>query len=49
MANTAAIRSYLAENAAEYDPRKYLGAGRDAVKRSVQAKIREFGSNGKAN
>ncbi|MFC5647891.1 class II fructose-1,6-bisphosphate aldolase [Paenibacillus solisilvae] len=48
MANTAAIRSYLAENATEYDPRTYLGAGREAVKRSVQSKIREFGSSGKA-
>lgn len=49
MANTAAIRAYLTENDSEYDPRKYLGAGREAVKRSVQAKIREFGSSGKAN
>ncbi|WP_219834177.1 class II fructose-1,6-bisphosphate aldolase [Paenibacillus sp. R14(2021)] len=46
MANTAAVRAYLAEHGDEYDPRKYLGAGRDAVKRSVRSKIREFGSSG---
>jgi fructose-bisphosphate aldolase class II len=32
---TAAVRAYLAENPAVVDPRKYLGAGRDAVAEEV--------------
>ncbi|MBR3335955.1 MAG: fructose-bisphosphate aldolase, partial [Bacillus sp. (in: Bacteria)] len=31
-----------------YDPRKFIGPGRDAIKATVIGKIREFGSNGKA-
>lgn len=32
LAMTAAIRKFMAENPKEFDPRKYLGAGRDAIK-----------------
>jgi fructose-bisphosphate aldolase class II len=48
MACTAAIRSFLNENPEAYDPRNYLVPARDAIKASVQAKIRLFGSSGKA-
>lgn len=40
LAMTAEIRRYLQENPAEFDPRKYLGPARDAIKRMVQHKIR---------
>ncbi|WP_159881262.1 class II fructose-1,6-bisphosphate aldolase [Paenibacillus puerhi] len=45
---TAAIRSYLNEHPQTYDPRHYLVPAREAIKASVQAKIRLFGSSGKA-
>jgi len=45
---TAKIREVLADNPKMYDPRKYMGPGREAIKELVKAKIREFGSNGKA-
>ena len=34
------IRKYLAENPGEFDPRKYLGAGRSAIQSMVQHKIK---------
>ncbi len=40
LAMTAAIRKVLMENPAEFDPRKYLGPGRAAIKEMVQHKIR---------
>lgn len=40
LAMTAAIRKCLAENPSEFDPRKYLGPGRDAIKQVVQHKIK---------
>ena len=40
LALTAEVRKYIAENPAEFDPRKYLGAGRDAIRDMVQHKIR---------
>ncbi|HIV79751.1 MAG TPA: class II fructose-1,6-bisphosphate aldolase [Candidatus Avanaerovorax faecigallinarum] len=40
LAMTAEIRRVFAENPAEFDPRKYLGPGRDAITRMVQHKIR---------
>lgn len=40
LAMTAAVRQYLAENPSEFDPRKYLGPGRDAIKGMVQHKIK---------
>lgn len=40
LAMTAEVRRYLIENPAEFDPRKYLGPGRDAIQRMVQHKIK---------
>ena len=45
---TKVIREVLAENPEMYDPRKYMGPGRDAIKETVIQKMREFGSSGKA-
>ncbi len=39
LAMTASIRRILTENPAEFDPRKYLGPARDAIKDMVQHKI----------
>ena len=41
LAMTAEIRKYLMENPSEFDPRKYLGPGRDAIQRMVQHKIKD--------
>ena len=40
LAMTAEIRRVLKESPAEFDPRKYLGPGRDAIVRMVQHKIK---------
>ena len=40
LAMTAEIRRVLVESPAEFDPRKYLGPGRDAITRMVQHKIK---------
>lgn len=40
LAMTAEIRRVLVENPAEFDPRKFLGPGRDAITRMVQHKIK---------
>lgn len=45
---TKKIREVLAENPEMYDPRKYMGPGRDAIKETVIGKMREFGSSQKA-
>lgn len=42
------VRQVLADNPDLYDPRKYLGPARDAIKETVKAKMREFGSSHKA-
>ncbi len=39
---TAEIRRVLTEHPEEFDPRKYLGPGRDAITRMVQHKIRDM-------
>jgi fructose-bisphosphate aldolase class II len=44
----AYVRKAFAEKPENIDPRKYLGAGRDAVAEVVRKKIQLFGSNGKA-
>jgi len=41
LAMTAEVRRVLIENPSEFDPRKYLGPGRDAITRMVQHKIRD--------
>ncbi|KMT20849.1 class II fructose-1,6-bisphosphate aldolase [Clostridium cylindrosporum] len=40
LAMTATIREYLTKNPAEFDPRKYLGPARDAIKGIVSHKIK---------
>lgn len=40
LAMTAAIRRDIIENPSNFDPRKYLGAGRTAIKEMVQHKIK---------
>ncbi|MHA6481742.1 class II fructose-bisphosphate aldolase [Paenibacillus sp. strain BS8-2] len=42
------VREVLAAKPDEYDPRKFIGPGRDAIKETVIGKIREFGSSNKA-
>ncbi|MFP5114253.1 class II fructose-bisphosphate aldolase [Bacillaceae bacterium C204] len=48
IASAKAVRETLATLTEEYDPRKYLGPAREAIKATVIGKIREFGSAGKA-
>ncbi|MCQ6281776.1 class II fructose-bisphosphate aldolase [Bacillus sp. EB600] len=48
IASAKRVREVLAANPDMYDPRKYLGPLRDAVKETVVGKIREFGSANKA-
>ena len=43
-----AIREVLSTRPGEFDPRKILGPGREAIKQTVQSKMRLFGSSGKA-
>jgi fructose-bisphosphate aldolase class II len=38
---TAEIRKFFIENPSEFDPRKYLGPGRDAITRMVRHKIKD--------
>ncbi len=45
---TRRVREVLAEKPDLYDPRKYLGPGREAIQATVEEKIREFGSAQKA-
>lgn len=40
LAMTAEVRKYIAENPAEFDPRKYLAPARDAIQQMVQHKIK---------
>jgi fructose-bisphosphate aldolase class II len=49
LAMTAAIRKVFAEKPDEFDPRKYLGPARDALKELYKHKnIHVLGSNDKA-
>ncbi|MFP7298577.1 class II fructose-bisphosphate aldolase [Neobacillus niacini] len=48
IASAKAVRETLAAKPNEYDPRKYLGPARDAIKATVIGKMREFGSSGRA-
>jgi len=48
MALTAKIRQVFAEKPAEFDPRKYLGPGREAIKDMVKHKLHILGCAGKA-
>jgi fructose-bisphosphate aldolase class II len=42
-----ALREVLVTEPEEFDPRKILGPGREAIKQTVQSKMRLFGSSGK--
>jgi fructose-bisphosphate aldolase class II len=48
IASAKAVRAALAAKPEEYDPRKYLGPARDAIRETVAGKMREFGSSGRA-
>ena len=48
LAFTATIREVLANSPREYDPRKFLGAAKDAMKEVVRSKMRLFGSSEKS-
>ena len=48
MALTAKIRQVFAEKPGEFDPRKYLGPARDAIKEMVKHKLHVLGCAGKA-
>jgi len=48
MALTAKIRQVFAEKPSEFDPRKYLGPGREAIKSMVKHKLHVLGCAGKA-
>ena len=48
MALTAKIREVFASSPAEFDPRKYLGPGREAIKDMVKHKLQILGCAGKA-
>jgi fructose-bisphosphate aldolase class II len=48
LALTAKIRQVFVEKPNEFDPRKYLGPGRDAIKAMVKHKLHVLGCSGKA-
>lgn len=49
LAMTASVRKYLVENPSQFDPRKYLGEARKAIKEMVAHKMRDvLGCAGKA-
>ncbi|RXK17575.1 class IIb fructose-bisphosphate aldolase FdaB [Macrococcus sp. DPC7161] len=48
IASAKAVRETLAANTEVYDPRKYLGPAREAIKATVKGKIQEFGTSNKA-
>jgi fructose-bisphosphate aldolase class II len=48
LALTAKIRQVFAEKPSEFDPRKYLGPGRDAIYEMVKHKLHVLGCAGKA-
>jgi fructose-bisphosphate aldolase class II len=48
LALTAKIRQVFAEKPGEFDPRKYLGPGREAIEKMVKHKLHVLGCAGKA-
>ncbi|MER3451774.1 MAG: fructose-1,6-bisphosphate aldolase, class II, partial [Thermus sp.] len=48
LAFTAFVRESLSKNPKGFDPRKYLGPAREAVKRVVESRMELFGSVGRA-
>jgi len=49
MASTGAVRQFLAENAANFDPRKFLKASTAAMSDICKARFEAFGSAGQAS
>ncbi len=49
MASTGSIRKFMAENPKEFDPRKYLGVSRDAMKGICIERFEAFGTAGNAS
>jgi fructose-bisphosphate aldolase class II len=49
MASTGAIRKHLAENTANFDPRKFLKASTEAMKDICKARFEAFGCAGHAS
>ena len=49
LALTSKIRQVFAEKPSEFDPRKYLGPGREAIKEMVKHKLHVVGCAGKAS
>lgn len=49
MASTAAIRRFMTEHPKEFDPRKYLGETRKAMKAICKARYEAFGCAGQAS
>lgn len=49
MASTGAIRQFLSEYPAEFDPRKYLGVATKAMKEICKARYQAFGTEGQAD
>jgi len=49
MASTGAVRKFLAENPANFDPRKFLKASTEAMQGICQARFEAFGSAGHAS
>jgi len=49
MASTGAVRKFLAENASNFDPRKFLKASTDAMKEVCKARYEAFGCAGHAS
>lgn len=47
ISSAKAVRKVLEEKPELYDPRKYMGPARDAIKETVIGKMREFGSSNK--
>jgi len=49
LASTGAVRKYLAENAKDFDPRKFLAAATVGMKGICKARFEAFGSAGQAD
>ncbi|MEL0081668.1 MAG: class II fructose-bisphosphate aldolase [Gammaproteobacteria bacterium] len=49
LASTGSIRKFMAENQAEFDPRKYLSQSLAAMKEIVKARYEAFGTAGQAD
>ena len=49
LASTGAMRRYLAEHPAEFDPRKYLSVATSAMRAICQARYEQFGTAGNAS